>query len=100
MARITSTRAGVARESDVVTAVAKQKKNNDVPKPPADRGEPVSVKLYRQHARKLSELAFQEELDGGAAEAFDRHFAALLDNLLIAATDARLKRLREEQNTH
>lgn len=76
--------------SGVVMAKEREKK------PAQEKGEPASVKLYRVHARKLSELAREEDLEGGSAEAFDKHFADLLDNLLIAAKDARLKALRNE----
>ncbi len=60
-------------------------------------GEPTSAKLFRQHARKLAELGREEDLEGGSAEAFAKHFGPLLDNLLIAAKAARLQRLRDEQ---
>lgn len=62
----------------------------------AGKGKPTSTKLYKVHANKLSELAREEELEGGAAEAFDKHFGAILDNVLIAAKAARLKKLQEE----
>ncbi len=71
-------------------------KPTEVPKPAPDRGEPVSVKLFKAHARKLAELAREEDLEGGSAEAFAKHFGHLLDNLLIAAKAARLRRLQDE----
>lgn len=82
--------------------VAKEKKPEPIPapagnKPTQDKGEPVSAKLYRKHAKKLAELAREEELEGGSAEAFDKHFDGLLDNLLIAAKAARLRKLQDEQ---
>jgi hypothetical protein len=83
--------------------VAKEKndvaKKGESPAPGIDTGpgEPTSVKLFRKHARKLAELGREEELEGGSAEAFQKHFGPLLDNLLIAAKAARLQRLRDEQ---
>lgn len=79
--------------------VAKQpKKVEDAEPAPAPKGpgKPTSTKLYEEHAKKLSELAREEELEGGAAEAFARHFGPLLENILIAAKEARLKKLRSE----
>jgi chromosome segregation ATPase len=71
-------------------------KPTEAPKAPVPKGKPTSTKLYELHAKKLSELAREEELEGGAAEAFDKHFGPMLDNILIAAKAARLKKLREE----
>jgi hypothetical protein len=83
----------------VGTPVAKQPKKveDEAPAPTAKTpGKPTSTKLYEEHAKKLSELAREEELEGGAAEAFGRHFGTLLDNLLIAAKQARLRKLQSE----
>lgn len=68
--------------------VAKQKK---------PKKKTISTKLYEEHSQKLSDLAHEEELKGGAAEAFGKHFGELLDNLLIAAKEAKLKRLRDQK---
>ena len=84
--------------AEVLVAREKPKpvKSTEAPKPAPDKGEPVSVKLFKAHARKLAELAREEQLDGGSAEAFDKHFGHILDNLLIAAKAKRLQRLQDE----
>lgn len=62
-------------------------------------GPSTSSKLYELHAQKLTELARAEQLEGGSAHAFALHFGELLDNLLVAATARRLKRLQDEASS-
>ena len=65
----------------------------DVQTPPPKR-ESVSTKLFKLHAAQLVDLAHLEGLDS-AAEAFEKHFAAALHNLVIAAATAKIKHYQD-----
>lgn len=55
----------------------------------------VSTKLTTVSARKLAELATLEGAKSVAA-LFDRHFTALLNELLVKAAERRLAELRKD----